>query len=307
MEEQAGLAGQFDRARGHLRAVAFRMLGSAAEADDAVQEAWLRAAAAGGEAVANMTGWLTTIVSRVCLDMLRVRRRRGEETVDMAAFDRLVADDQAVTPEDDVMMAESVGLALLVVLDRLRPAERIAYVLHDLFGVPFDEVAAIVGRSPVAAKKLASRARQRVQGTPATPLSAERVRQRAVAEAFLAASRAGDLQALLALLAPDVVRRADRDALRGDDAIELRGARRVAEETLRNADRARVAAVALVNGAIGLVVAPRGRLRLILQLTIDGDRIAALTVVSAPDRLRALRLTVVDSGVADPGVGATRD
>lgn len=301
MEEQARLAGQFDRARGHLRAVAFRMLGSAAEADDAVQEAWLRAAGAGGEAIANVTGWLTTIVSRVCLDMLRVRWRRGEEPVDMAAFDLLVADSQAVNPEDDVMMAESVGLALLVVLDRLRPAERIAYVLHDLFGVPFDEVAVIVERSPVAAKKLASRARQRVRGTPAMP-SAERVRQRAAAEAFLAASRAGDLEALLALLAPDVVRRADRDALRGEVAIELRGARRVAQETLRNADRARFAAVALVNGAIGLVVAPRGRLRLVLQLAIDGDRIAALTVVSAADRLRELQLAVVESGVADPAV-----
>ncbi|MEW9533979.1 sigma-70 family RNA polymerase sigma factor [Microbispora sp. NPDC049125] len=316
MDDQAELAEHFDRSRDHLRAVAFRMLGSADEADDAVQEAWLRAGRAGAGGVVNVTGWLTTIVGRVCLDMLRSRGRRCEELTDMAGLEPAAALDHAAGPEDEVVLAESVGLAMLVVLGRLGPAERVAFVLHDLFAVPFDEIAEIVERSPAAAKKLASRARHRVRGTAAMPATvpatvpapvpatvpvtgltgvpaADLARQREVVDAFLAASRAGDLGALLAVLAPDVVRRADRAALRGDAEAEVRGARAVAEETAANSSRARFARPVLVNGAVGVVVAPRGRLILVLEITVDGGLITAIDVVADPGRLRGLELAVV--------------
>ncbi|HEY7483169.1 MAG TPA: sigma-70 family RNA polymerase sigma factor [Streptosporangiaceae bacterium] len=286
MNDQAELAEEFDRSRGHLRAVAYRMLGSADEADDAVQEAWLRAARGGIDGIVNVTGWLTTIVGRVCLDMLRSRRRRREEFTDMAELAPLATDDGA-DPENEAVLADSVGLALLVVLDRLGPAERVAFVLHDLFAVPFDEIAEIVERSPVAAKKLASRARQRVHGTSEAQVT-DLGRQRKVVEAFLAASRAGDLDGLLAVLDPDVVRRSDRPAL----PAEVRGARRVADETLTNTGLARYARPVLVNGALGLVVAPRGRLLLVLELRITADHIAAVNVIGDPARLRELDLTL---------------
>lgn len=289
MEDLEELTEAFGRSRSQLRAVAFRMLGSVAEADDAVQEAWLRASRADASAVANVRGWLTTIVSRVCLEMLRTRRRRREELGDESIASAV--DDDALGPDDEVVLAESVGLALLVVLDRLGPAERIAFVLHDLFAMPFAEIGEIVERSPATAKKLASRARYRVHGA-ATASAAELARQRAVVEAFLAAARAGDLDALLAVLAPDVVRRADRAALRGAGEIEVRGARRVAEETVTNAARARFARAAIVNGAVGVVVAPRGRLRIVLEIALDGDRIAAIHVIGEAARLRQLRLTM---------------
>ncbi|AGP33899.1 sigma-70 family RNA polymerase sigma factor [Sorangium cellulosum] len=294
MISQAELAEQLDRARSHLRAVAFRMLGSVDEAEDAVQEVWLRASRADASAVANVTGWLTTILGRVCLDMLRARRRRGEELTEGGELDQLVDREGPSGPEDEAALADAVGLALLVVLDTLGPAERVAFVLHDLFAVPFDEIAAIVDRSPAAAKKLASRARHRVRGGAAAP-AAELARQREVVEAFLAASRTGDLGALLAVLAPDVVRRADRAALRGGAEAEVRGARRVAEETATNAGRARFARPALVNGAVGVVVAPRGRLQLVLAVAVEGDRIAAIDAIGDPARLRQLRLAVVDA------------
>ncbi|MFC6020764.1 sigma-70 family RNA polymerase sigma factor [Plantactinospora solaniradicis] len=292
MQNQAELAEQFDRCRSHLRAVAFRMLGSADEAEDAVQEAWLRASRVDGTAIVNVTGWLTTIVGRVCLDMLRTRARRREELTDLADLERLVARD-ATDPEAEAVLADSVGLALLVVIDALGPAERIAFVLHDLFAVPFDEIAEVVDRSPVAAKKLASRARRRVHGTTTIP-AADLDRQRKVVEAFLAASRAGDLGALLAVLDPDVVRRADPGALREGAATEAHGARTVAEETLTNTGRARFARPALVDGAVGIVVAPRGRLLFALRVVVVGERIAAIEVVAAPDRLRQLQLAVLD-------------
>ncbi|QXJ23194.1 sigma-70 family RNA polymerase sigma factor [Actinomadura graeca] len=312
MDDQAELAAHFDGARGHLRAVAFRMLGSADEADDAVQETWLRASRAGAGGVANVTGWLTTIVGRVCLDLLRSRRRRGEEPADLAGLETLAGD--AAGPEDEAVLADSVGLALLVVLDRLGPAERVAFVLHDLFAVPFAEIAGIVGRSPAAAKKLASRARARVHGTDpdagggtghgtgggtghgrSAAAAADLARQREVVEAFLAASRAGDLDALLAVLAPDAVRRTDRA-----EVTELRGARRIAEETRTNAARARFARPALVDGAPGAVVAPLGRLQLVLRLRIDGGRVTAIDVVTDPGRLRALGLAVMPGPCGTP-------
>jgi RNA polymerase sigma factor (sigma-70 family) len=286
MDNQAELAEHFDRSRRHLRAVAFRMLGSADEADDAVQEAWLRACRVDTSAVVNLTGWLTTIVGRVCLDMLRARQRRSEERIDLASLELVVAHDDTTDPEGEAVLADSVGLALLVVLDRLGPAERIAFVLHDLFAVSFAEIAKIVERTPVAAKKLASRARLRVHGTATVP-AADLVRKQEVVEAFLAASRAGDLDALLAVLDPDVVRRTGAKA-------EVHGAHRVAEETLTNARLARFARPALVNGTIGVVVAPRGRLVVVLELAIDGDRIVAFNVVGNRTRLRQLQLAVVD-------------
>lgn len=297
IDNQIELAERFDRSRSHLRAVAFRMLGSTADADDAVQEAWLRACRADASAVVNIRAWLTTIVGRVCLDMLRTRKRRSEEFADMTELELPIAYDRATDPEDEAVLADSVGLAMLVVLDRLGPTERVALVLHDVFGVPFDEIADIVERSPVAAKKLASRARQRVHGTPAVP-AADLTKQREVVEVFLAASRAGDLGALLRVLAPDVVRRADRAALRGDARIEVYGARAVAEETLTNSGLARFARLALVNGTVGIVVAPRGRLRFVLEVAVDGDRVAAFDVIGDPIRLRRVQLAIVD--VASP-------
>lgn len=292
MEDQTKLAEQFDSSRGHLRAVAYRMLGSMHEAEDAVQETWLRACRYGADHVANVTGWLSTIISRVCLDMLRSRSRRGEEPLDLSGLDMEVAND-ALDPADEAVLADSVGLALLVVLDRLAPAERVAFVLHDLFAVPFTEIAEIVERSPDAAKKLASRARHRVRGTNTAPAT-DLARQREVVEAFLSASRAGDLAALLEHLDPDVVRRADSPALAGGRPLELHGARLVAEETASNIRLARFARPALVNGAVGAVVAPLGRLVLVLDLVLRGGRVAELNVVADRDRLRDLDLAVLD-------------
>jgi RNA polymerase sigma-70 factor (ECF subfamily) len=234
---------------------------------------------------------LTVIVSRICLDMLRSRRHRREDFVEAAELDRMTAD--AGDPQHEAELADSVGLALLVVLDTLSPAERVAFVLHDLFAVPFDEIATIVERSPVAAKKLASRARRRVYGK-AVVAEQDLVRQRAVVEAFLAASRAGDIDGLLAVLAPDVVRRAEPGVVRVGLETEMRGARRFVEETLTNIRRARYARAALVNGEVGAVVAPRGWLALVLQFSIVDDRIAEMSVISSSDRVRRLDLAVLD-------------
>jgi RNA polymerase sigma factor (sigma-70 family) len=271
----------FEQHRGHLRAVAYRMLGSLDEADDAVQETWLRASRAGAGGVESLRGWLTTIAGRVCLDLLRARRRRREEVTDLAAVEPA---GTAADPAEEAALADAVGLAMLVVLDRLGPAERIAFVLHDLFAVPFEEIADIVARTPATTKKLASRARQRVHGTANLP-PADLARQRAVVEAFLAASRAGDLDALLAVLDPDAVRRAG-------GKVVLRGAERVAKETATNAARAVFARVALVDGALGLVVAPLGRLKVALRLEITGDRITAIDVTAGPTQLRRLDVAV---------------
>ncbi|MBO2448985.1 sigma-70 family RNA polymerase sigma factor [Actinomadura barringtoniae] len=279
--DQAELAVRFDEARRHLRGVAFRMLGSADEADDAVQETWLRASRDGASGVVNLPGWLTTIISRICLDMLRARRRRSETLADMAELDLAANDD----PEGEAVLADSVGLALLVVLDALGPDERVAFVLHDMFSVPFAEIAGIVGKTEVATKKLASRARARIDGTPALP-PPDLDRQRAVVEAFLAASRAGDLDGLVSVLAPDVVRRSDARP-------DLRGARNVAEETRTNVARARFARLALVDGVAGILVAPNGRLAVAIRLTVDGDHVTEVDVVTDPARLAALDLGVL--------------
>nr|BDT32375.1 sigma-70 family RNA polymerase sigma factor [Myxococcus sp. MH1] len=291
----AEFSATFERARSRLRAVAFRMLGTAEEADDAVQECWLRASRVDTHAIANPDGWWTTVLSRVCLEMLRARQHRGETPADTELLEESFAQGETPSLEDEAVRAESVGLALLVVLETLGPAERIAFVLHDLFSLPFEDIATIVERSPVAAKKLASRARHRVRGRPlGSPAELDHHRQ--VIEAFLAASRAGDLDALLAVLAPDVVRRADAGALRPATPAEVRGARRVAEETLTNTGRARFARVALIDGKPGIVVAPRGRLRLVLEVDIARDRVAAFNVISEHAHLRRLHITLLAPG-----------
>lgn len=298
MEGQDTLARSFEAHRPRLRAGAYRMLGSPDEADDAVQETWLRLSRADTGEIANLGGWLTTVVGRVCLDMLRSRAARREEPAGSSAWDAIAPADGGADPEHEALLTDSVGLALLVVLDRLTPAERVAFVLHDLFDVPFAEVASIVERSPAAAKKLASRARRRVREASPVPDS-DLTRRWAVVEAFLAAARDGDLNALLAVLDPDVVRRADPSALPADAATELRGARDVAEGTLVYARAARrLARPALVDGDCGLVVVSRGRVRVVLRLSIEHDRIVEIDVIAEPDRLRQLVLTVPESAMS---------
>ncbi|MGA7155845.1 MAG: sigma-70 family RNA polymerase sigma factor [Acidobacteriaceae bacterium] len=283
------LAERFESHRNHLRAVAYRMLGSLCEADDAVQEAWLRLIRSDVSSVDNLGGWLTTVVARVCLDILRSRKSRREESLEPGITPIKADVSSWLGPEEEVMMADSVGLALLVVLDTLSPAERLAFVLHDIFGMSFHDIAPIVERSPVAAKKLASRARQRVQGRE-TAGNADLGRQRGVVEAFLTASRSGDISALIAVLDPDVLRRADRSALAPDAAIEVRGAHKVAAETATNAGLAQHARIALVNEAIGLIVVLRCQLQVALSLKIEGEKIMEIDVIADPVRLRLTKV-----------------
>ena len=271
MDEKKFLAENFEASRGHLRAVAYRMLGSTAEVDDAVQETWLRLSRSDTSAVENLGGWLTTVIARVCLDMLRARKSRREEPMGPHVPEP-AADD---THGREAEMADSVGAALLVVLETLAPAERLAFVLHDMFAVPFEEIAPIVGRTPAAARQLASRARRRVQGAP--PPDADISRQRKIVDAFLAASRNGDFEGLLAVLDPDVVFHADQAAQRLGSLAEIRGAAAVAE-TFKG--RAQAAKPALVDGEMAIAVIFGGKLRIVLQLTIAGDRIAAVEAVA---------------------------
>ncbi len=293
MDEREWLAERFEKNRTHLRAVAYRMLGSLSEADDAVQEAWLRLSRSDVSRVENLGGWLTTVVARVCLDMLRSRKARREESLDAHVPEPMVSGGGGIDPEHEALLAESVGLALLVVLDTLVPAERVAFVLHDMFAVPFDEIALIVGRSPTAARQLASRARRRVQGAATVP-EADLARQRRIVNAFLAPARGGDFDALLAVLDPDVVLRADRVAVPPGASEVVRGAKTVAEGAVSFSWRARFAQPALVNGAVGVVVAPRGRLSVVLAFTVTRGRIAEIDVVADPARLSQLDLAVLN-------------
>ncbi len=273
MTDRETLTASFEHHRAHLRAVAYRMLGSLAEADDATQEAWLRASRAESSAVDNLRGWLTTIVARVCLDMLRARKARREEDLDSRAPEPIAAGaDQAA------VLAESVSLAVLVVLERLEPAERLAFVLHDMFGMPFEEIAAIVGRSPVAARQLASRARRRVQGGPPVP-EAELTRQRSVVDAFLAALRGRDFEALVAVLDPDVVVRIDTGA------PEIRGALQWAKGAVEFSRMAGAVRPALIDGEPGLALAPHGIVKRLLRMTLEGDRIADVEIITDPARV----------------------
>ncbi|MFG1810948.1 sigma-70 family RNA polymerase sigma factor [Streptomyces sp. NPDC049040] len=291
MDEHDGLdllAQRFEAERRRLTALAHRMLGSAAEAEDAVQEAWLRLARADAAGVGNLAAWLTTVVSRLCLDALRGRAARREDPVGEHPPDVVLDGDG---PQEEALLTESVGRALLVVLDTLGPDERVAFVLHDSFAVPFDRIGPVVGRTPSAAKKLASRARAKVHGTPAAGVEAARA-HRAVVEAFLAAARGGDIAELLAVLAPDVVRRADPATLPEGSAALVRGARAVAQETSLLSSRARYAAPVLLDGAVGIVVAPRGRLALALTVQVTGARISSYEVIASPARLRAMRVAL---------------
>jgi RNA polymerase sigma factor (sigma-70 family) len=292
MNVDEALAGRFEAEREHLRGVAFRILGSLEDAEDAVQQTWLKASQTDVRGVQNLTGWLTTVTARHCFDTLRARKRRGEVALpDDEAIAEEISAPEAV--EDEVVLAESVGRALLVVLDRLTPTERVALVLHDMFAVPFEEVGDIVGRSPLAAKKLASRARQKVQGDTTQP-RARLGQQRQLARAFMSAARGGDVHGLLAVLAPDVIRRADAAALPVGTPTELRGIDAVVEETVVLGRRAAVAELALIDGDVGIVVAPRGRLLLALILTFAESRISAYDVIATPARLDRLSITLLD-------------
>jgi RNA polymerase sigma-70 factor (ECF subfamily) len=297
MDEQDWLAKRFEEHRSHLRAVAYRMLGSLSEADDAVQEAWLRLSRSETSGVENLGGWLTTVVGRVCLDMLRSRTSRRVvplgEPLGTRVPEPLVSRADGIDPEHEALLADSVGLALLVVLETLTPAERLAFVLHDMFSVPFEEIAPVVGRSPTAARQLASRARRRVQGEAHVP-DADLATQREVVDAFLAASRDGDFDTLLAVLDPDVVLRIDGGAVRAGLSREVRGARAVAEQTLTFSRLSPFVRPALVNGAAGVVVAPRGRPFSVMGFTIRGGKIVEIDILADPARLSRLDVSVFD-------------
>jgi RNA polymerase sigma factor (sigma-70 family) len=282
--------------RAHLHAVAYRMLGSLAEADDAVQETWLRLARSDADDIENPRAWLTTVISRICLDQLRTRATRREDPLDVRVPDLVVTPDED-DPQQHALLADSVGIALLVVLDTLAPGERLAFVLHDVFAVPFDEIGPILGRSPAAAKQLASRARRRLRGT-APAAGGDRARQRAVVNAFLAASRDGDFAALLALLDPDVVLRADAGASPLGPSALIRGAAAVGAQTRRFAPMSQFGRLVLVNGSPGFLVARDGQPLALIALTVQGDRIAEIDILADPDRLARLDLAAVLGGPA---------
>jgi RNA polymerase sigma-70 factor (ECF subfamily) len=290
MDDADWLAERFEAQRPRLRAVAYRMLGSGAEADDALQEAWLRLSRSDTSAVENMGGWLTTIVARVCLDLLRSRQSRREQLAGEHLPEPASASGDADGPEQQALLADSVGLALLVVLDALTPVERLAFVLHDMFEVPFDQIAPIIGRSPAAARQLASRARRRVRAAGADPTS-DPARQREVVTAFLAASRRGDFAALVALLDPDVAMRTDREGVQLGAPEEILGAEAVADVFVEYAGGVRAA---LINGLAGAVWAPGGQPRVAYVFTLDDGTITAVDRVADRDRLRELNLVVLD-------------
>jgi RNA polymerase sigma factor (sigma-70 family) len=294
MDEREFLAEQFEEHRPHLRAVAYRMLGSTAEADDAVQEAWLRLSRSDAGEIDNLGGWLTTVVARVCLNALRARRTHGEEPLGPHVPDPVIDAADGSSPEHEALLADSVGLALLVVLETLPPAERLAFVLHDMFGVPFDEIAPIVDRSPEAARQLASRARRRVRGAAPQP-DPDRARQREVVEAFFAASRDGDFEALVAVLDPDVVLHADGGVLRPDATVVVRGAETVARRALMFSRMAPHTRPALVNGTPGVVVIPPdGKVFSIMAFTVADGKIVEIDALVDPERLAAVDLSALE-------------
>jgi RNA polymerase sigma factor (sigma-70 family) len=284
------LADQFEANRSHLRAVAYRMLGSVSEADDAVQESWIRLSRSDASEIENMRAWLTTVTARVCLDTLRTRESRREEPLGVHVPEPIVSSADGTDPEHEALLADSVGLALLVVLETLAPPERLAFVLHDMFGMPFDAIAPIVDRSPAAARQLASRARRRVRGAAPTP-DADLVAQQEVVDAFLAAAREGDFEALVELLDPDVVLRADRGPRR---SREVRGAREVAAQAMTFARLAPLARPALVNGAAGFVVTTGERHVAVAGFTVAGGKVVEMDLLVDPARLAQLDLTVLD-------------
>jgi RNA polymerase sigma factor (sigma-70 family) len=292
MADQDWLADRFEANRSHLRGVAFRMLGSVTEADDAVQEAWIRLSRTDTSDVDNLRAWLTTVVGRVCLNMLRSRKTRREASLETHLPDPIVSPQDGIDPEQEALLGDSVGLAMLVVLDALTPAERVAFVLHDVFGVPFDEIAPIVGRTPAAARQLASRGRRRVRGAPVPDVDLEG--QWAVVDAFLAAARAGDFERLLAVLDPDVVLRSDGGTARPELVSLLRGSQAVAEGAMTFRKLAETATRVLVNGLPGGVAwTPDGRPFAVVALTVRGERIVSIDILADPDRLAELDLAEV--------------
>jgi len=290
MSDQEWLAERFQQHRPRLRAVAYRMLGSLSEADDALQEAWLRMSRSDTGDIANLGGWMRTVVARVSLNMLRARKAKREEPLEGRLPDPVVSPDAGADPEYEVLIADSVGLALLVVLETLAPAERLAFVLHDMFAVPFDEIAGITGRSPEAARQLASRARRRVRNQAPAP-DADVARQRQVVDAFAAAAQEGDFDALVAVLDPDIVLRVDAGMDGPDESVVVRGARAVAERARSFAWLSPYARPVLVNGAVGAVVAPEGRPYAVLAFTVADGKIVEIDILSDPHRLEALGLS----------------
>jgi RNA polymerase sigma-70 factor (ECF subfamily) len=293
MDEPAWLTERFEEHRTRLRAVAYRMLGSLSDADDALQEAWLRLSRADTGAVENLGAWLTTVVARVCLNMLRTRESRREEPLDGHLPDPIISPADGVDPEQEALLADAVGLALLVVLDALTPAERLAFVLHDMFAVPFEEIAPMIGRSPTAARQLASRARRRVQGAAPAP-EPDLTRQRAVVDAFFAAARDADFEALVAVLDPDVVLRADGGTARTRPTVVLHGARAVAAQASTAARLASFVRPALINGTAGAVVVVGARVFSVMSFAVVHGRIVAIHVLYDPDRLADLDLPLLD-------------
>jgi RNA polymerase sigma factor (sigma-70 family) len=290
MDDDDWLVERFEAHRGHLRVVAYRMLGSLSDAEDAVQEAWVRLSRADTSGVENLGGWLTTVVARVCLNMLRSRVSRREEPLETRVPDPIVSRDNGVDPGDDAVLADSIGLALLVVLETLTPAERLAFVLHDMFAVPFDEIAPMLGRSPTAARQLASRARRRVRGAAPAP-DPDLARQREVVDAFFAAARGGDFDALVAVLDPDVVARSDGGP---GASVVVRGAQAVAGRALMFARPSAMVRPAVVNGATGVVVTADGRPVSVMAFTVRDGKILEIDTLSDPERLGRLDLGVLD-------------
>ena len=294
MDDNEWLADRFEEHRAHLRAVAYRMLGSLTEADDAVQDTWLRLSRAGASNVENLGGWLTTIVARVCLNMLRSRNTRREESLGIHVPDPVISAEGVLQPDEEALLADSVGLALLVVLDSLSPAERLAFVLHDMFQLPFEEIAPMVGRSPAAARQLASRARRRVKGAELPAPEPDLALQRDVVNAFFLAARRGEFDALVALLDPDVVLRADAGAWRPAASVVIRGAEAVASQALRFAMPAAQVRPALVNGAAGVVITLGGRPISVMGFTVSEGKIVEIDAIADPERVRRIAAAVAN-------------
>jgi RNA polymerase sigma-70 factor (ECF subfamily) len=293
MDESKWLADQFEQHRPHLRAVAYRMLGSLSEADDAVQDAWLRLSRSEASEIKNLGGWLTTVVARVCLNMLRARNVRREESLEVHLPDPIVSPEGELQPEEEALLADSVGLALQVVLDSLAPAERLAFVLHDMFELPFEEIAPMIGRNPAAARQLASRARRRVKGAEIPEPDPDLARQREVVDAFFSAARGGDFDALVAVLDPNVVLRADFGPQRPAASTVIRGAAAVARQARLGANPAAQLHRALVNGAAGVVVTVRGRPFVVMAFTVVAGKIVEIDVIGDPDRVRRIATAVL--------------
>jgi RNA polymerase sigma factor (sigma-70 family) len=294
MDEDEWLAQRFEEQRTHLRAVAFRMLGSLAEADDAVQDTWVRVSQAETSEIENLGGWLTTIIARVCLNMLRSRNVRREESLEVHLPDPVISSVGELGPEEEALLADSVGLALLVVLDSLAPAERLAFVLHDMFELPFDEIAPMVGRSPTAARQLASRARRRVKGADIP--DPDLARQRAVVDAFFLAARGGDFDALIALLHPEIILRADFGPSRPSASMIVRGADAVARQARLGANPAALLHPALVNGAAGVVITLDGQPHVVMAFTVVNDQVVELDIIADPERVRRVASAVLTGG-----------